>query len=388
MCHTTNLDHSPRNSVGMKAAAGVCSARGARAGLAVLLACAVISISAGTASSHDCMPRRPRPPVVLKDMGPCRFDPLTMSFSGEPMMQAKCLMRGMDASRNLVPTLESLPAALAERIGGDTGLPTREALSAFLSKQNLEWDFAAHLWQPLSRGNDNDPAAPMARYFVMHDTSGPSFGRRAFPADIDVNPKINNLAQFKCSDGWGVAHVVINRTGQMLLNHDFATPWRATKFERAVNFAGALKGLFVHVEMIQPRRSAGRSRWNDAQTPDPSFTSAQYDRLALLYVIASVRAGHWLVPAFHAPIDAHIPNGHDDPLNFNIASFAESLDGVMSKLQQMSDASSATPAPLVAVGAAAAPSATGALLSYDALTRERQFHGPLQIGGGRCGGAG
>ena len=307
------------------------------------------------------MPRRPRPPIVLKDMGPCRFDPLTMSFFGEPVMQAKCLMRGMDASRNLVPTLESLPAALADRIGGDTGLPTRETLSAFLSKQNLEWDFAAHLWQPLSRGNDNDPAAPVARYFVMHDTSGPSFGRRAFPADIDVNPKINNLAQFKCSDGWGVAHVVINRTGHMLLNHDFATPWRATKFERAANFAGALKGLFVHVEMIQPRRSASRSRWNDAQTPDPSFTIAQYDRLALLYVIASVRAGHWLVPAFHAPIDAHIPNGHDDPLNFNIASFAESLDGVMSTLQQMSDAPAATLAPAVAMATSAGPSATGGL---------------------------
>jgi hypothetical protein len=274
------------------------------------------------------MPNHPKPAIILKDMGPCRFDLQSMSYAGDPVEQARCLMRGMDATRNLVPTLESLPPALAGRIGSDTGLPMREVLSGFLSKQDLEWDFAAHLWQPLSHANDNDPNAPMARYFVIHDTSGPSFGRRPFPPDIDVNPKINNLASFKCPDGWGVAHVVVNRMGDMLLDHDFSIPWRETKFERAVNFNGALKGLFVHTEMIQPRRSNGHGR-NDAQTPDPSFTAAQYDRLALLYIITSVRAGHWLTPAFHAAIDGHIPNGHDDPLNFDIDSFAASLEKVM-----------------------------------------------------------
>jgi hypothetical protein len=33
--------------------------------------------------------------------------------------------------------------------------------------------------------NDNDPSAPMARYFVIHDTSGPNFGHRAFPEEVD-----------------------------------------------------------------------------------------------------------------------------------------------------------------------------------------------------------
>ena len=289
-------------------------------------------ISTGAALSNNCKPIHPRPLIILKDMGACRFDPQTLSFGGEPAEQARCLMRGMDASRNLGPALETLPPALANRVGRDSGLPAREALSAFLSKQNLEWDFAAHLWQPLSRARDDDPDAPMARYFVIHDTSGPSLGHRSFPSDLDVNPKINSLAGFKCNDGWGKAHVVVNRSGGMLLDHELSIPWRETKFERAVNFAGALKGLFLHVEMIQPRRSAGR--WGgDAQSPDPSFTTAQYDRLALLYVIASVRAGRWLVPAFHAAIDAHIRNGHDDPLNFDAQSFAGSLDGVVAALQ-------------------------------------------------------
>jgi hypothetical protein len=296
------------------------------------LSCAILTASAGTALSGNCKPNHPRPLIILNDMGACGFDPQTLSFAGEPAEQARCLMRGMDASRNLSRPLDTLPSALASRVGQDSGLPARETLSAFLSKQNLEWDFAAHLWQPLSRAKDDDPDAPMARYFVIHDTSGPNYGHRSFPADLDVNLKINSLAGFKCTDGWGKAHVVVNREGGMLLNHDLSEPWRETKFERAVNFAGALKGLFIHVEMIQPRRSAGR--WgNDAQSPDPSFTTAQYDRLALIYTIASVRAGRWLVPAFHAAIDAHIRNGHDDPLNFDVQSFANSLDGLMQQLQ-------------------------------------------------------
>ena len=257
-----------------------------------------------------------------------------LDFQASQPQQAKCLMRGMDQSRNLSPPMESLPPALAERVGNDTRLPSREALSTFLSKQDLEWDFAAYLWIPVSRANNDDANAPLARYFVIHDTSGPNYGRRSFPGDVDDDTKINNLADFKCSDGWGKAHVVINRSGAMLLSHELSVPWRETKFEQAANFAGALKGLFLHVELIQPRRAAaGHSRRNDAQSPSPAFTSAQYDRLALVYVIGSVRAGHWLIPAFHAALDADIRNGHDDPLNFNADSLANSLEGVVKKLE-------------------------------------------------------
>jgi len=301
--------------------------------VAALLAGAVSCASVGAASA-GCKPSRPLPPVVLKTMGPCAFDLHAMKFAGEPVEQAMCLMRGMDSTRNLAPTLERLPPTLASRIGQSAGLPTRELLTTFLSKQDLESDFAAYLWQPVSHAKDNDQDAAPAQYFVIHDTSGPNYGRRSFPDDIDVTAHINNLNNFRCSDGWGRAHVVVNRSGAMLVNHDFGMPWRATKFERAVNFAGALKGLFVHVELIQPRRTAGgRGRHNDAQTPTPAFTGAQYDRLALLYAIASVRAEHWLVPAFHAAIDGGIANGHDDPLNFNIERFADSLQRLLDKLQ-------------------------------------------------------
>ena len=109
----------------------------------------------------------------------------------------------------------------------------------------------------------------------------------------------------------------------------------ARQVRAAAQFGGALRGLFLHSELVQPRRSAPGHGWhNDAQTPDPAFTAAQYDRLALLYTIASVRRGKWLIPAFHAAIDAEIPNGHDDPLNFDIDSFADSLDRLVAKLEQ------------------------------------------------------
>ena len=129
-----------------------------------------------------------------------------------------------------------------------------------------------------------------------------------------------------------------------MLGHDFEIPWRETKLERAPLFAGALKGLFLHVELIQPRRRApGRGRRNDAMAPTPGFTTAQYDRLALLYTIASVRAGRWMIPAFHAPIDYGIRGGHDDPQNFEIAAFARSLHALTQQLQTQQPALSLAP---------------------------------------------
>jgi hypothetical protein len=319
--------------------------------IAAGLAGALLGVSPQAAWSAQCKPHHFRAPFYVRTMGRCVFDPATLSFRGEPAEQARCLMRGMDRSRNLAPPLASLPAALAERIGTNAGLPSREALSAFLSRQDLEWDFAAYLWLPISRANDNDPSAPMARYFVIHDTSGPNFGHRAFPDEVDDSSKINNLKRFSCADGWGKAHVVINRAGGMLLNHELGIPWRETKFEQAANFSGALKGLFLHTELIQPRRAAaGRGRHNDAQSPNPAFTAAQYDRLALVYVIASVRSNRWLIPAYHAALDADIRNGHDDPLNFDPQSFADSLESLVNELKNPQE-----PAPRVAADAPREP---------------------------------
>jgi hypothetical protein len=283
----------------------------------------------------NCKPRRPLPRIVLKSMGPCGFDPERASFAGEPVEQAKCLLRAFDRTRNIGPALEALPPGLESRVGRTSGLPQRQALARLLVELELLWDYAPFLWTPLSRARDNDPAAAQARYFVIHDTSGPYFGLRPFPADIDENRRLNNLARFRCGDGWAVAHVVINRRGEMMLGKELSQPWRATKFERATQFGTDLRGLFLHIELIQPRRRAGgrRSR-NDAQAPEPGFSAAQYDRLALVYVIASVRADRWLIPAFHGPIDYGIRGGHDDPQNFDLSAFATSIGRLVSRLMQ------------------------------------------------------
>jgi hypothetical protein len=276
-------------------------------------------------------------------MGPCDFDVERASFAGDPAQQAACLLRSTSLAR-LGPPLEHIPDTLASRMGQTAGLPDRDALAALLVELDLAWDFAAFLWQPVARARDNDPTAPAARYLVIHDTSGPNLGGRPWPLDLDANPKINNLARFRCSDNWELSHVVINRSGAMLLGHDFAVPWRATKFERAAAFGTALKGLFLHVEMIQPRRHAAQvRRRNDFQAPLPGFTPEQYERLALVYVIASVRAGSWLIPAFHAPIDDHIRGGHDDPRNFDLEAFAQSLDGLVERLREAGELAAFVP---------------------------------------------
>ena len=353
----------------------------------------MLAVSVQAAHAEACKPRHFRPPFVVSTMGPCQFDPSTLSFAGTPAEQARCLMRGMDRTRNLDPVLPNLPPSLANRVGTTAGLPPRGALARYLaSRPDLQGQFGVYLPAPLSSAGDNNPDTPQARYFVIHDTSGPRYGHRSFPDDINTTSQINNLKNFECSDGWGKAHVVVSRTGAMLLDHDFQIPWRETKFELAANFLGALKGLFLHIELIQPRRSAGGGH-NDARSPDPAFTVPQYDALALLYTIASVRRGRWLIPAFHAALDGDIRNGHDDPRDFDIPSFAESVDRVIemldtpAELQAASEAAALNPPttstavpPDQTSSIGAAPAAPAAAIRL-ADASAAQLH-PSKVGGG------
>ena len=176
----------------------------------------------------------------------------------------------------------------------------------------------------------------MARYFVIHDTSGPNFGHRAISRTTSTaTRKINNLTNFACSDGWGKAHVVVNRMRRHAGRITIFDPWRETKFEQAAEFGGALKGLFLHIETDPAAAKRARPRLAQrCAVAGSGLHAAQYDRLALLYVIASVRAGRWLIPAFHAALDADIPNGHDDPLNFNIESFAAASTRLVETLER------------------------------------------------------
>jgi hypothetical protein len=283
-------------------------------------------------------------PAAAQIAGTCRFDVSLRQFQGTDLQQAQCLLRSVARWGKVAAAPAVLPPALEALIGTPVTIG-REQLRTLLAASGLDE----------SAVGGNLDAHVGARYFVIHDTSFPWLGDTSVPAD-DA-PALNSLAIYKKPDA--VAHVFVSRTGQTLLGHDFSEPWRATKLESKVIGAPA-RGLFLHVELLQPRRRdpAGGPK-NDAIAPIPGFTVVQYERLALLYTAASVRAGAWLVPAMHAPIDEGLVDAHDDPQNFVLADFA-------SALQRLQAALSATvlerpPTSTTAVtSAAASPSASAA----------------------------
>lgn len=290
------------------------------AGIALLLS------SHAALAGGDCK-FPPSKPVVLKNMGPCQFDPDLLAFAGDAKQQAACLTSPVAQFGTIGSPREDLPPAFADYVGKSRELPTPDALQKLLRERGIEQDFA--LDRPIAHANDNDPLSRSVTYFVIHDTSSPNYMGRPWPSDIDSDKSINNLGRYACANKIERAHVFINRPGEIMLAHDFSIPWRATKFEMAAVHGGALKGLFVHVELIQPRKRApGRGWANDFLAPAPGFSPAQYDSLALIYAIASRRAGFWLIPAFHAVIDDGIWDKHDDPQNFDFTAFAERVDAL------------------------------------------------------------
>jgi len=308
----------------------------------VMLACAATmawscaASSAGEFSSAGKCRFAKRPPIVLNEKqseGFCKFDHATLQFSGTPADQARCLLNPVEPVGRLGAAMNALPAAIEKRVGNSTDLPSRETLAALLRDRGATQDLIDTLAQPVSHAHDNDPLARSATYIVFHDTSTPNYRSQPWPVSIDDDPKVNNLARYECSNDIERAHVFINRGGKIFLAHDFTVPWRATKFETAKNFGPALKGLFLHVELIQPRRALkGYGRSNDFLAPTPGFSQAQYDSLALIYTVASRRAGFWMIPAFHSVLDEGIRNKHDDPQNFELAQFAKSLDALVGEL--------------------------------------------------------
>lgn len=261
-------------------------------------------------------------------LGLCRFDTSSGSFAGDPPTQAACLLRRVEPLAKLSPAPTTLPPRLAAVVGRE--LPfDRARLSAVIARRGMgEASLGGRLDAPVSRGGGGSPRAPGARYFVIHDTSTPNFGRAPFPADIDSSDTVNRLSRYHRPDP--VAHVFVSRRGETWVGHDFAVPWRATKLEGRVGVPS--KGLFLHVELVQPRRVHPHQA--DGTAPTPGFTAAQYDRLALLYIAASSRVGRGLIPAFHAVVDSGIGGGHDDPQNFDMAAFDAAIGRVLDEIGQ------------------------------------------------------
>ena len=282
--------------------------------VAIGLAAAACLVPAGCAFFAPF--ETPRP------IGPCGFDVATLQFAGDALAQARCLLRPVAPGGVLSPAPATLPDTLTALVGQPVG-DLKPQLRLYLAAHRIgDAAVGGSLDAPLSHARDDDRGSPAARYFVLHDTSVPWLGgATTFPPDDD--PELNDLARF--AGAQAVAHMFVNRRGETLLGHDFGVPWRATQLEtRRIGVAS--RGLFLHVELAQPRRRdpAGGPR-NDLIAPLPGFTDAQYAQMALLYAAASARRGDWLIPAFHAALDEGIAGAHDDPQHFEIARFADAL---------------------------------------------------------------
>jgi hypothetical protein len=259
-------------------------------------------------------------------VGLCRFDVARLSFAGTPAEQARCLMQPVGKRGALAASPRRLPNTLSRVLAGRVPLPSRDAVTQLLAAERMD---IGGVDQPVSRARDGDPTAPLARYFVIHDTSTPYYADEAFPADIDGDERVNSFRPYFPANAdpekFPVAHLFLNRIGQVLVGQSLSRPWRATKLETRVIGLPA-KGLFLHVETVMPRRrDPAIEGWNDAIAPAPGFSAPQYDRLAILYIALSVRAGGWLIPAQHATMDHGLPQAHDDPQNFRIKDYDRAL---------------------------------------------------------------
>ena len=252
----------------------------------------------------------------------CRFNAESLTFEvGDARAQARCLLRHVNKGGVLSPE-QPLPPTL-DRLVGTTNVPSLDALRKYVERQGDDrfqrstWSaIAFFLDRPIARAWDNRPDAPQARYFVIHDTSEPWLADKPFAKDLNDDPQINDFSIYFQPGHDPVAHFFVNRKGEVEMGHDFSVPWRATKREHFPDVRA--KGLFLHIEMVQPRRQEAGLPRSDTLAPEPGFTDGQYDTLALLYVIASTRAHVWMTPGFHSDVDAGIAAKHDDPQHFDL----------------------------------------------------------------------
>ncbi|HEU4836175.1 MAG TPA: hypothetical protein VFS90_17225 [Pyrinomonadaceae bacterium] len=250
---------------------------------------------------------------VASAQGVCsrfRAVPGRCDLNAAPVEQAKCLLRPVNKFGHLGEPLRELPGSLGWLVGDDVFGIEIEQLRILIDAHGIsEADLGGSFSTPL----------PNAKYFVIHDTSD-LLQASEFPPDINSkSASLNNLSRRVTTK---VAHVYINRAGQSVtaVAFDSATPPSGTKLGLCNR---APKTAFLQVELIQPRIRDRSVRFpNDAIAPEVGFTEKQIERLAFIYVAASLRAGKWLIPAYHSPLDLGFPDRHDDPQNFDLESWA------------------------------------------------------------------
>ncbi len=250
-----------------------------------------------------------------------KFDTLKMQFQGSKPAQAKYLLRFVKKYADLGDDLATLPVFIDSILTDKLPVVRKRKMRKYLEKNKIT---AEQVGGSLDSGL-SEVAGKKASYFVIHDTSNFLTGASSFPNNIDSvswkGNRLDNKLDFKYT------HIFINRLGESITSNQLNKPIRGTKFENPAKNPLVNKnvvGNFIHVEVIQPR-IADPGKNNDAIAINPGFSELQYKRLALIYLIASLRKGEWLVPTFHAVLDNGIPDGHDDPQNFEMVKFDKTM---------------------------------------------------------------
>jgi hypothetical protein len=254
---------------------------------------------------------------------PCPFDQTHLSFVGTPLEQARCLLRFVKRVGHVDDTPATLPAVLTTLLGAPQSVDiSKTQLRNYLQQHGIpESTTGGSIDDPICRADSNNPSARLAQYFMIHDTSSKLGAGQTFDPNF-INTASwsgNRLSNLKR----GRTHIYITRLGETLMDNDYRTPFRATQFELSPHHT-LFRGLFLHHELVQPRMGPPG---HDPESPDPGFTQVQYERLALQYLLASVRRGSWMIPGFHCVLDLHVGD-HDDPQRFDLAAWGTALEAM------------------------------------------------------------
>jgi hypothetical protein len=218
-----------------------------------------------------------------------KFNAETSQFNGSKLQQAKLLLRPVKLLGIIQQNeLDHLPGFLEGILNDSIKLPDVGKLKTYLGHKNIKAEeIGGDILSPISKKSKGITA----RYFVLHDISFPEFKSGRFPQEINSDTwSFNNTKQsfHKTNMNDVKAHIFIGRTVNSYSQIGLHTPWRATKFELFFLDKRISKGLLIHAELVQPRTFGVKAKWAYI-APDPGFTVSQYQKLALIYICASIR---------------------------------------------------------------------------------------------------
>ena len=258
-----------------------------------------------------------------------QFNKTKMEYKGDKATQAKLLMRHVAIWGKITEVQAKLDTNFLKILSKKINITKTQVKKYIITNSIIEEEVGGNIDSTTSSINVNGKKVN-AKYFVIHDVSTPAF-KNTFPANIN-----DSTWSFNNSKIWAkkVTHTYVTRTGKCNTVTNFSEGLRATKFELKV-LGTISKGLFIHIELVQPRVFPPGNEDNAPVAPTPGFTNIQYQKLALLYICASIRKGEWLVPAFHANIDEKLSDSHDDPQNFETNKFTNQVISLITTLKTL-----------------------------------------------------